>query len=257
MLAARYGDEEISQFRGAELIAEKWNCSREEMEQFALSSHTRALSAIRAGHFDNEIVPVGDFRIDEGPRDTTLENGGPEDAGRGRPVDRRAGQPDLRRCQRGAAGLPGGQRPQPDAAGPHSPHQRPRRRPGVHADRPIRPLAMRWKRPGSLSKTSTPSRSMRRSHRSCWRGSRRSRPTRKGSIRTAARSRSGIRSEPRARACSRHCCAGARAKRWPLRAADDVRGRWHGQHDGHRAALAPVPCAERESGDATRGLRLK
>src|SRR5271166_38326 len=69
----RYGDEEISQFRGAELIAEKWNCSREEMEQFALSSHTRALSAIRAGHFDNEIVPVGDFRIDEGPRDTTLE----------------------------------------------------------------------------------------------------------------------------------------------------------------------------------------
>jgi acetyl-CoA C-acetyltransferase len=69
----RYGDEEISQFRGAELIAEKWNCSREEMEQFALSSHQRALSAIRAGHFDNEIVPVGDFRIDEGPRDTTLE----------------------------------------------------------------------------------------------------------------------------------------------------------------------------------------
>jgi acetyl-CoA C-acetyltransferase len=69
----RYGDEEISQFRGAELIAEKWNCSREEMEQFALDSHHRALSAIRAGHFDNEIVPVGDFRIDEGPRDTTLE----------------------------------------------------------------------------------------------------------------------------------------------------------------------------------------
>jgi acetyl-CoA C-acetyltransferase len=69
----RYGDEEISQFRGAEMIAEKWNCSREEMEQFALSSHERALSAIRAGHFDNEIVPVGDFRIDEGPRETTLE----------------------------------------------------------------------------------------------------------------------------------------------------------------------------------------
>jgi acetyl-CoA C-acetyltransferase len=69
----RYGDEEISQFRGAELIAEKWNLSREEMEQFALNSHERALSAIRAGHFDNEIVAVGDFRIDEGPRETTLE----------------------------------------------------------------------------------------------------------------------------------------------------------------------------------------
>ena len=31
----RYGDQEISQFRGAEMIAEKWNISREEMEQFA------------------------------------------------------------------------------------------------------------------------------------------------------------------------------------------------------------------------------
>jgi acetyl-CoA C-acetyltransferase len=69
----RYGDEEISQFRGAELIAERWNLSREEMERFALSSHQRALSAIRAGHFDNEIVAVEGFRIDEGPRETTLE----------------------------------------------------------------------------------------------------------------------------------------------------------------------------------------
>ncbi|WP_421843826.1 steroid 3-ketoacyl-CoA thiolase FadA6 [Mycobacterium sp.] len=69
----RYGDEEISQFRGAELIAERWDLSREQMEQFALSSNERALAAIRAGHFDNEIVPVDDFRVDEGPRETTLE----------------------------------------------------------------------------------------------------------------------------------------------------------------------------------------
>jgi acetyl-CoA C-acetyltransferase len=69
----RYGDEEISQFRGAELIAERWNISREEMERFALTSHERAFSAIRGGHFDNEIIAVGDFRIDEGPRESTLE----------------------------------------------------------------------------------------------------------------------------------------------------------------------------------------
>ena len=69
----RYGDEEISQFRGAELIAERWNLSRDEMERYALSSHQRALAAIRAGHFDNEIVAVDGFQIDEGPRDTTLE----------------------------------------------------------------------------------------------------------------------------------------------------------------------------------------
>jgi acetyl-CoA C-acetyltransferase len=69
----RYGDQEISQFHGAELIAERWNISREEMEQFALTSHERAFAAIRGGHFDNEIIPVGDFGIDEGPRETTLE----------------------------------------------------------------------------------------------------------------------------------------------------------------------------------------
>src|SRR6476661_2167839 len=49
----RYGDQEISQFRGAELIAERWNISREEMERFSLSSHEKAFTAIRSGHFDN------------------------------------------------------------------------------------------------------------------------------------------------------------------------------------------------------------
>ena len=69
----RYGDQEISQFRGAEMIAEKWNITREEMEEFALGSHEKAFAAIRAGHFENEIVPVGSFRTDEGPRESSLE----------------------------------------------------------------------------------------------------------------------------------------------------------------------------------------
>ncbi|CAN5344039.1 acetyl-CoA C-acetyltransferase [soil metagenome] len=69
----RYGDQEISQFRGSELIAERWNISREEMEQYAFTSHQRAFAAIRGGHFDNEIIPVDGFAIDEGPRESTLE----------------------------------------------------------------------------------------------------------------------------------------------------------------------------------------
>ncbi|MBS1692125.1 MAG: acetyl-CoA C-acetyltransferase [Actinobacteria bacterium] len=69
----RYGDQEISQFRGAELIAERWNISRADMEQFALASHERALAAIRGGHFDNEVVPVDGFGVDEGPRESSLE----------------------------------------------------------------------------------------------------------------------------------------------------------------------------------------
>ena len=69
----RYGDQEISQFRGSEMIAEKWNLSREEMEQYSLTSHQRAQEAIRAGYFENEIIPVDGFVTDEGPRDTSLE----------------------------------------------------------------------------------------------------------------------------------------------------------------------------------------
>jgi len=73
----RYGEQEISQFRGAEMIAEKWDLSREEMERFALQSHERAFTAIAEGRFDREIIPVDvdgvTFRVDEGPRESTLE----------------------------------------------------------------------------------------------------------------------------------------------------------------------------------------
>src|SRR6184192_1842 len=54
---ARYGDQEVSQFRGAELIAEKWGISREDMEAFAAESHERALRAITEGRFEREILP--------------------------------------------------------------------------------------------------------------------------------------------------------------------------------------------------------
>jgi acetyl-CoA C-acetyltransferase len=70
----RYGDQGISQFRAAELIAEKWDISREEMERFALESHRRAIQAIDEGHFQREIEPYLGVDTDEGPRrDTTLE----------------------------------------------------------------------------------------------------------------------------------------------------------------------------------------
>ncbi|PBC46280.1 acetyl-CoA C-acyltransferase [Rhodococcus sp. ACS1] len=71
--AERYGDQEVSQFHGAELIADKWDISREALERWALQSHERARTAIAEGRFDREIVPVGDFTTDEGPRETSLE----------------------------------------------------------------------------------------------------------------------------------------------------------------------------------------
>jgi acetyl-CoA C-acetyltransferase len=66
---ARYGTQELSQFRSAELIAEKWDIAREEMEAFAVESHTRAIRARDQGRFDAEIVPLGECTADEGPRE--------------------------------------------------------------------------------------------------------------------------------------------------------------------------------------------
>jgi acetyl-CoA C-acetyltransferase len=71
---ARYGSEEVSQFRAAELIADKWGLTRGEMEQYALRSHQRAIAAIDKGLFAEEITPWADFAVDECPRrDTTAE----------------------------------------------------------------------------------------------------------------------------------------------------------------------------------------
>jgi acetyl-CoA C-acetyltransferase len=71
---ARYGSEEINQIYAAEKIAEKWGISRADMEVFALESNQRAERAIDEGRFDREILPVGDFRMDETVRrGTTLE----------------------------------------------------------------------------------------------------------------------------------------------------------------------------------------
>ncbi|MCZ4098984.1 acetyl-CoA C-acetyltransferase [Streptomyces sp. So13.3] len=71
---ARYGDQPVNQFHGAELIADKWGITREAMEELALRSHQRALRAIDEGRFDREIVAYGAVTTDEGPRrDTSLE----------------------------------------------------------------------------------------------------------------------------------------------------------------------------------------
>ncbi len=70
----RYGSQEISQFRGAQLVCEKWGLSRRQLEEFALQSHQRAIRAIDEGRFAREIAPVAGVTADEGPRrDTSLE----------------------------------------------------------------------------------------------------------------------------------------------------------------------------------------
>lgn len=73
----RYGDQEVSQFRSAEMIAERWGLSRERMEGLALASHQRARTAIDEGRFKDQIAPLmlpdgRVFETDECVRDTSL-----------------------------------------------------------------------------------------------------------------------------------------------------------------------------------------
>ncbi len=70
---ARYGAIPPSQFTSAQMIADKWQISREQMEEFALRSHTRALAAIKEGRFDREIAPLNGVAMDETPRNTSME----------------------------------------------------------------------------------------------------------------------------------------------------------------------------------------
>src|SRR5579862_6318014 len=70
---ARYGTQEVSQFRSAEMIAEKWNITRDDMESYAVESHQRALRARVEGRFEREIEPLAGLTFDEGPREPDLD----------------------------------------------------------------------------------------------------------------------------------------------------------------------------------------
>ena len=70
----RFGDGLVTQFNSAEMIAEKWNLSREDLERYALESNERACRAMDEGRFDREITPTRGVTMDETPRrGTTLE----------------------------------------------------------------------------------------------------------------------------------------------------------------------------------------
>ncbi|AMO67749.1 MULTISPECIES: acetyl-CoA C-acetyltransferase [Zhongshania] len=70
---ARYGAEPPTQFKSAQMIAEKWGFSRRDLEEYSFESHQRALRAIAEGRFDREIIPFGDVKMDETPRNSSLE----------------------------------------------------------------------------------------------------------------------------------------------------------------------------------------
>ena len=65
----RYGNGEVNQFVGAEMMVKKWDISREQMEEFAVNSHIRAIRAREEGRFEGQIAPLNGLDFDEGPRE--------------------------------------------------------------------------------------------------------------------------------------------------------------------------------------------
>ena len=70
---ARYGAKPPTQFNSAQMIADKWELSRRDLEEYSLESHRRALQAIKEGRFDPEVLPLAGVQHDETPRETSLE----------------------------------------------------------------------------------------------------------------------------------------------------------------------------------------
>ncbi|WP_174274609.1 acetyl-CoA C-acetyltransferase [Sphingomonas bacterium] len=75
----RYGVAEFSQFTGAQMVADKYGFTREDMDGYAIGSHRKAAAAIASGAFRAEIVPIetpdGIFDTDDGVRaDATPES---------------------------------------------------------------------------------------------------------------------------------------------------------------------------------------
>ena len=71
----RYPGVFFSQFTGAELVADKWSLSREDLDKFALESHHKAAHATESKYFDREILPV-EGRNSEGMKDLVMADEG-------------------------------------------------------------------------------------------------------------------------------------------------------------------------------------
>jgi len=76
----RYGVTEFSQFTGAEMIAQHYGMSREQLDAFALESHRRGAAAIERGDFDDEVVPLTVVDADGNERQHSRDEGVRPDA---------------------------------------------------------------------------------------------------------------------------------------------------------------------------------
>ena len=74
-LELQYPGIQFSQFDGAELLAEKYQISREALDEFGLLSHLRAATATKSGYFEKEIVPLH-IELEDGSKDVHIVDEG-------------------------------------------------------------------------------------------------------------------------------------------------------------------------------------
>ena len=194
-LMDEYPEAYIAMGHTAENVAQRFDVSRAAQDAFAVRSHERALAAIAAGRFNDEIVPVkarvleGSARLRARVQGRRVPAPGHHARGLGqaeaRVQARRLGHrrqqlADQRRRGRGGVALGAqGRRARRQAARPRSRLRAGRRRPGHHGHRPGAGDAQAARRrPASASPTSTCSRSTRRSPRKpCTAGASSASPT--------------------------------------------------------------------------------
>ena len=120
------------------MIAEKWDCTRDDMEAFAVEIHERAIRARDEGRFEREIAPLDGARPRRGPPRAELG----EDPLAARRSPRAGGVTAAVSSQISDASAAllivseqAAEGPRPHAAGPHPPHERAGRRPDLDAHR--------------------------------------------------------------------------------------------------------------------------
>ncbi|MGC2779410.1 MAG: acetyl-CoA C-acetyltransferase [Bradyrhizobium sp.] len=70
-----YPNIQFSQFTGAEMMAEKYGLSKDDLDEYAYNSHQRAIAATQAGHFKDEIIPLQITRADGSPDTHHIDEG--------------------------------------------------------------------------------------------------------------------------------------------------------------------------------------
>jgi acetyl-CoA C-acetyltransferase len=74
-IEARYPNIMFSQFTGAEMMAEKYGLSKDDLDEYSYNSHQRAIAATQAGKFKDEIIPLQIARADGSTDTHTIDEG--------------------------------------------------------------------------------------------------------------------------------------------------------------------------------------